>query len=252
MSTELCNIITSFYIPINDSIRETELKTALNNNLENQSIHRIHLFLDKELDKEYIDSLATEKREKIVIIKIGSQPLYSDLFNYANENLKNEICLITNGDISLQTSIEPKFIYLLKNNYIFALTRYEQDKTSLLISDYDGSHDMFIFKSPLNKGIERLIQHKQNIWGSENRVIDILFSYKYKLINPCFQIKIVHHHDMKRANRIENNRPRLPFILNIRIPPCRVQYVEKFNKIIFIPSINRKFKLKNLMENIKG
>jgi hypothetical protein len=236
-----CNLITSFYIPTNDPIREEELKTALNNNLDNLFITRIHLFLDKELDKEYIESLPTEKRERINIIRIGSQPLYSELFRYANENLKTEVCMITNGDISLTTDINEMLLFLLKKKYIFALSRYEQDGSAPLITDYHKSHDMFIFQSPLNPNIEKLIEHKQNIWGSENRVIDVLITYNYKLLNPCFQIKILHHHDMKRANRIEANRPSLPLLLNTNVYPCKVEYSERSNRIVFLTYINKQF-----------
>lgn len=243
--SEICkyNLITSFYVPTNDAIRETELKTALNINLENSFINCIHLFLDKELDKEYIESLPTEKRERIKIVRIGSQPLYSELFNYANENLKNEICMISNGDISLRTNISDMLEILLKKKYIFALSRYEQDGSAPTITNYHQSHDMFIFQSPLNPNIEKFIEHKQNLWGSENRVIDVLVSHKYKLVNPCLQIKIVHHHDMKRANRIEANRESLPLILKTHVYPCKVLYSKESKQIVFARYNNRRFNL---------
>ena len=101
----MLNIITSFYIPRNDLARENELKKTLNNNLLNSIVKKIHLFLDKQEDEDYIKSLPQEKQEKIKIIEIGKQPLYSDLFNYAN-TLLNEICMISNGDIWIQNTQE--------------------------------------------------------------------------------------------------------------------------------------------------
>ena len=45
------------------------------------------------------------------------------------------------------------------------------------------------------------MQHKQNVWGSENVVLYELNKVKYKLYNPCIQIKIIHEHKSGIRNR---------------------------------------------------
>ena len=240
----MLNIITSFYIPRNDLARENELKKTLNNNLLNSIVKKIHLFLDKQEDEDYIKSLPQEKQEKIKIIEIGKQPLYSDLFNYAN-TLLNEICMISNGDIWIQNTQIPFFFSLLNKNFIFALTRHEMDGKCYLAEDSIDSYDVFIFKSQLNPVLQKMVVHKQNMWGSENRVIDALIDLKYNVINPCLQFKIIHEHDMKRQNRIENNRESL-FHKPSRIKPLIISINN--NRIYFKKYVPQKFRLNQILK----
>lgn len=204
----MLNIITSFYIPINDKKREMELKKTLHRNISNQFIEKIHLFLDNENDLKYIENIGhkknqknekNQKTEKIKIIQVGKQPLYSDLFSYAN-NLKGKICMICNGDIWIHRVQYPNFILnTITNNVILSLTRHEKNFTKPLIDNYyrHGSHDAFIFKSPLKPNMFQFMNFKQNIWGSENRIMAILHKYGYKLINSCLDFIIIHEHDDK-------------------------------------------------------
>lgn len=237
----MINIITSFYIPTNDKEREKELKTALHNNLINRLIKKIHLFLDKETDEEYIKSLPEDFIKKIYIIRIGSQPLYSDLFSYAN-TLKGEFCMICNGDIWIAGIPDLRITMdLLEAKYIFSLTRHEKNGSLELINRSIDSYDAFVFKSPINVYIETMVQHKQNIWGAENCVIDALVSLKYtNIINPCLQFKIIHEHDMGRQNRIEANRHRMQHKGN-SIKPCLI--CKENNRVIIRKYIQPMFKL---------
>lgn len=236
----MINIITSFYIPNNNKERELELKNTLHKNLINRFIKKIHLFLDKEIDAEYIKSLPQEFIDKIHIIRIGNQPLYSELFGYAN-SLQNEICMICNGDIWIAGLPDIQVtMTLLEEKQIFALTRHEKNGYPDLINKYIDSYDAFVFKSPINPLIERMTRHKQNIWGAENCVIDALVMLRYKIINPCLQFKIIHEHDMTRPNRIEPNRPRMPHKGN-SIKPCMI-HVEK-NIISIKKYIQPRFRL---------
>jgi hypothetical protein len=245
----MLNIITSFYIPTNDLDRENELKKTLNKNATNPIVKYIHLFLDKKEDDDYIKTLIPEIQSKIKIINIGKQPLYSDLFQYAN-TLPNEICMICNGDIWIYNTELPFFFNALNDNFVFALTRYEIDGSNPLIIRHLGSHDAFIFKSQLNPSLQKMVNHKQNIWGSENRVIDALVILKYKITNPCIQFKIIHEHDFKRPNRIEQNRPRLSHNNNNIIKPSTSFIVN--NKTYFKVKIpdNFRFNFLNMREII--
>lgn len=200
------NIITSFYISKN-SKRTDELCKSLTNNLNNNNIKKIHLFVDDNKCIEYLKNKHKELYEnKIKICGIGNQPLYSDLFKYAN-SLNNEICMIINSDIWLHSIENINILKLLDNNNIFSLTRYEHDFTCPLIDKYNGSHDAFLFKSPINVDLLKYIQHKQNVLGSENVVLYELERLKYKIYNPCIQIKIIHEHlsEVRDDNRIRIN-----------------------------------------------
>jgi len=211
----MIHLISSFYQSNNkDDIyikRNTELLDSLKKNIECKVIIKIHLYVDDENSLNTIKTL--ENNEKINIIKVNKQPLYSDLFEYAFNNLKNEICMISNSDIYLY-EYDIDCLNRLDNN-VFSLTRYEYDMSCPLINNYCGSHDSFIFKSSLNINLDN-IKHVQNVWGSENSIIDNLCESGYKVFNPCYQLKIVHLHESNLRNE---DRIRIPGGKYL-IPPC--------------------------------
>ena len=200
----MINLITSFYLPKNIE-RSNEINKTLKKNIKSPFIKKIHLFLDDNKCKEYLEKNFDNK--KIIIAKIGKQPLYSDLFIYSNK-LKGERCMIANSDIWLHNITHTNLLSVLDKNYILSLTRHEYDFTSPLIDMYQGSHDTFIFKSPINNNLIKHIQHPQNVWGSENVLLYELNKLKYKLANPCKNIIIIHEHktEFRNPNRKRINR----------------------------------------------
>ena len=204
----MIHIITSFYISSLNSNknneRNIELQTCLQNNLENPLIEKVHLYLDNNTALEYIKTL---DQSKLVIISVGSQPLYSDLFNYANTELKDKICMVTNSDIYLHKCDLNILSKLNNSNTVFAMTRYEYDFSCIQIERFVGSHDSFIFKSPINIDIDS-IKHNQNILGSEN-VVCYELKKNNNISNPCYQIRIVHlHNSFLRHTGIRINQQR--------------------------------------------
>ena len=188
------NLITSFYIiHKNDekSIqRNNELLECLYKNLHNEDIHKIYLFVDDILSLNKV--LEINFQNKINIIQVGKQPLYSDLFEYCIDNLQDKICMISNSDIYLYKFDKILLDYL--NTSIFALSRHENDLKCHVLGF--GSHDAFIFLSNiLNKNILENMNHIQNLAGSDDNIINILVDNGYKLFNPCFEIIIIHLHN---------------------------------------------------------
>jgi len=207
----MINIITSFYTSkLNatyDEERNNELKMCLKNNLCNENIKKIHLYIDDVDALNYVQKLNSDK---IIIIEYGKEkPLYSDLFGYAIHNLQNELCMITNSDIYLG-DCDIDILKKIENNTVYALTRHEYDLTFPLIENYQGSHDSFIFKSPINDTFLKNVQHVQCVWGSENVLLYELFKSNLKIFNPCKQIKIIHLHksELRDTNRIRINLER--------------------------------------------
>jgi hypothetical protein len=101
--------------------------------------------------------------------------------------------MISNSDIYLHT-LDLDCMNRLENN-IFALSRYEHDFSCPIIDKRWGSHDAFIFRSPLKSDILQNLQHIQNVAGSDDNVVNTLVDNGYTLHNPSFQIKIVHLHE---------------------------------------------------------
>ena len=199
----MLNLITSFYLPDNEE-RKNELTKSLTKNIECPYIKKIHLYVDDQKTYIYLINKMKDKERKIKIVGIGKQPKYNDFFWYCNTNLQNEICMISNTDIWLKHINNPMILtILMQKNIIFALTRHEYNMKSPLINKYCGSHDVFIFRAPIKKKIIMNINHPQNLWGSENKVINELISNGYTILNPCKQIVIVHEH---KSNYREKNR----------------------------------------------
>jgi hypothetical protein len=117
---------------------------------------------------------------------------YYDFFNYAINELNGKICMVSNSDIYIH-ECDINLISILNNNEVYALTRYEYDLSCPLINDYHGSHDSFIFRSPLNITLENF-KFPQNVWGSENKLLALLYNQGITIKNPCKQIKVVHLH----------------------------------------------------------
>lgn len=205
----MIHLITSFYISrsnleLNDA-RNEELRQCLLNNLNNDFIEKIHLFIDDDEALQYIHTL---NNSKINIISVGIKPLYSDLFGYAIYHLQDKICMICNSDIYLHSCDINILNKLYEPNTIFALTRFEHNMSRIQIKRFKGSHDAFIFKSPIDSSIIDKIKHVQHHWGSENIVLYELEEIHMKIYNPCYQIVIVHLH---KSNLRENNRPTINY-----------------------------------------
>lgn len=215
------NLITSFYKSKleqqRDNIRNKELEESLYHNIKSEVIEKIHLFVDDEQALESVNNIISlTSTNKINIISVGKKPLYSDLFAYAQNNLTDKICMISNSDIFVyECDINVLNKLSREKNICFALTRYEANLSCNLIDNFMGSHDCFIFNSPINNFNTSKVTHVQHYWGSENIVIHELEKIGVKIYNPCYQIKIVHLHS---SNLREENRPRIN--LNGRSGSC--------------------------------
>jgi glycosyl transferase family 25 len=165
----MIHLITSLYYYSTD-----DLINCLINNLNSEYICNIYIYFDTvntlnklltTIDKKYF--------EKIHIIRIGKEPLFSELFLYANDNFENEICMISLPGIYLE-DCNINYINKIQNNIYYI------------------NNNVFIFKSPLSLTdiFYKNCEHIQNINGSIENIINNLFENGYKLYNPNENIKI--------------------------------------------------------------
>ena len=188
-------IVQSFYFSPNLK-RHEEIDQTLRLNLSRQYIEKIHLFITQEdLDRFNLESYP--EIQKIVFITLNVQPTYVTLLEYVSQQ-KNKICVIANSDIEFRIKDEDLHVLekIRDKKIAYFITRDEFIKCK----DWGGSHDAFIFHSDtLNKAINNkdlsFINYVQNTSGIEAlltiQFIDIL---GYKLLNPCLQVFLVHHH----------------------------------------------------------
>ena len=80
------------YFKSPDYQRHSEYLTCIHENLENEHIEKIYVFISD-------DSKLNFNSDKIEIIKGEKRPTYNDLFEFCNTNLKDQICIISNADI---------------------------------------------------------------------------------------------------------------------------------------------------------
>jgi len=191
----MINLITSFFRPENTE-RCKELITSLKGNIDSNHIKRIYLFMESQEDIAFLKETIKNTRNKIKLILFRKQPFYSDYLDLANQ-LKGEICMISNADIWLKKcDIDLINLVDTNKNIGYSLTRHEHDMSCLLIDVFcDGqrSFDSFIFKAPIHVN-RKLIDHPQNILGSENVFKRELEDTGIRFYNPCKDIVIVHEH----------------------------------------------------------
>ena len=231
----MIHLVTSFYILEEKNEisvkRNQELEESLRKKLESPLVSGIHLFVDDERALDKVRFMISETSDygngngnghKITVIGVQKQPLYSDLFLYACQSLQGKVVMITNSDIYL-AECDLNVLADISDN-VFALTRYEHDFSSPLIDimtqERWGSHDAFLFQSPLKKLALKdfipKIGHYQNRWGSEDIVIQVLLEYGYQIYNPCYEIKIVHLHASGLRDMVE--RETIAYTKNFIVP----------------------------------
>jgi hypothetical protein len=199
----MINIITSFFQSRiqhpNIELRNREIAFSLHQNLTLGLVEKVHLFVDDDQSLDVLNSLFSGfiNDGRLVVIGGGArnrQPTYKDMFDYAIHNLDGKLCMVTNSDIFIEKTEERILQLLFDGIYdVYALTRHEVDGSRGLIDDYHGSHDSFIFVSS-NRLVSGEMAFNQNVWGSEAKLLSILYTQGMKIKNPCKQIKIVHVH----------------------------------------------------------
>jgi len=204
-------------------IREKEYLECIRRNAECPAVSRVHLLVQDTnsmnllLTNVFTDPSFQHLRGKIVPTLAGcnpNQPLYSDLFRYCNNMLRGALCMVANADIYLPHNFRIGDVNDLlkprsdppKRPVALALTRYESEGSypCPLITDYRGSHDAFVFRSPIlnpsaadtpASSFADSVSHKQNCYKAENIVVYELRRHGYAVLNPCLDVKIVHMHE---------------------------------------------------------
>jgi len=182
------------------SERQAEYLWCIFQNALHPSVAKLHLIIQDDPSVAYLQRWkdfpllkATGKLATTLFPRSPQQPLYSDLFQYANNTVPlGELAMVTNADIFLDSDfVLPKFAD--ENLDAFALTRWESPGVAPLITEYRGSHDSFIFKPPLPKEFIESVQHPQNAYKAENIVIYELQRHR-TVKNPCKSVRVYHKH----------------------------------------------------------
>ena len=195
------HLITT-YFGSQDGKRRAEINYAVESNFNNPLISRIHLWVDDDETQSPIQS------DRITIVRSDKQPIYADLFDYANKYLIDQIVILQNVDIFWEhpdRGPTMENMKRIKPGQVFALSRHsnltEYPSTQCkgghnrnLCLNYHGSHDAFIMIPPIDPEVYTQFTFKQNTWGAENVVIEGLRYGGYSVTNPCQDIVGIHSH----------------------------------------------------------
>ena len=198
--------------------RQQEIDICFQINSHHPAVKRMYVLCETPETIEYYKNLTRDVEEKMNFILFGHQPTYKEFLEFVKDNIpEKEVVCIMNSDIYFHESVDFSFIKRhLKDNMIFGLTRHEHTNldhsecnsdTCSLVYLHRGSHDTFIFRTPIPSAIDLdSINNRQNLFGSENVFLHAWNKAKWTVKNPCHQMKTVHLH----RNRVYfENYPRI-------------------------------------------
>lgn len=189
-------------------IRQREIDECFLRNLHHPLIKRFHILCENLDVKNYYEALAAEYPEKIkcIFTLFGKQPTYADIVRYVDTNIEHgAIVCIQNSDIYIDHAVTQNFLEsAVTDSTLVALTRHEHTneghtecnkETCPLIWDYMGSHDTFLFRTPVPKEFPYdTLEYNQNVYGGETYFMKAWKDSGKRLYNPCFEVRIFHRH----------------------------------------------------------
>lgn len=189
-----------------DYQRHSEYLTCIHENLENDLIDKIYIFISD-------DSKLNFKSSKIKVIKSKERPTYKDFFEFCNTNLKDEICVVSNADIIFDETLSVVKDADMTNIFV-ALTRWEVfcENREWCIAPYDNSssQDSWIFKSPIEVSDD--MDFHLGKPGCDNKIAKLMADKNYEVRNPGKQIITSHFHISGFRNYDNSDRIPGPYL----------------------------------------
>lgn len=206
------------YFKSQNTQRDNEYLTSINENIKCSKIDRIYIFISDE-------SVLSIQSPKIEIIKLDIRPSFKFLFEWCNQNLPNQTCIISNTDIFFDDTLGHLEDYDLSNQFL-ALTRWD-------LVPYNGgwgiqfynrpwrgdittgqlSQDSWIFKTPVK--VDDRSDFLMGKPGCDNRIVQIMHEQGYDVKNPSSQIITKHLHVTNHRTYTNTDLVMGPYLLVI-------------------------------------
>ena len=177
------------YFQSKNHIRNGEYLYCLHENIGIDEIDNIYIFVEEGSDLNF-DS------PKIKKIVTKERPTYQDLFEYCNEHMKDQICVVANADIIFDDTLRYfKSIDMTKQFY--ALSRWEITSSNgkdWNIEPFDNaaSQDSWIFKTPIETSDE--MNYTMGKPGCDNKIVYHMRELGYTCRNPGKKVISIHFH----------------------------------------------------------
>jgi hypothetical protein len=205
-----CNMVTLLLPWYNHddkkSLRYKEIHQCLEINLKNKYIKSIIFFYEVSNEEEILFEDYIHAKIKIIPVITNKKRdiSFNRLVMYANQNLINELCIISNNDIYFDDTLTMlSHINFYKNNYFISLTRKNHDKyldnTNKVWKPHSASQDSWMFVSPI-----KLMKNEINLgWIQCDNIISASYnSLGYQVINPHYSINTWHLHMYNNTNEL--------------------------------------------------
>ena len=177
----MITLLVNYYKNID---RQAEIDYCLNKNIENNLIDKIIVFHN---------NIEVPKNDKIKSVSTDQNIMsFTDFFNYGN-NIEG-IKIIANSDIYFNDTLSN--CNRIKNNDIYALSRWEYVKGNLELTENEYSQDCWIWKDKIFVNV----YFGLGIPGCDNVLAYTLKDLGYNIINPALTIQSFHHHYSKVRN----------------------------------------------------
>ena len=221
----MLHLMIGYHVPKNED-RHKEYLQCLEDNLNNQYIEKVHIFLESNRKRPPIDNpkivyakvppktFADQKKanigefDKSYLSKKESKLVtFADFFRYARENLHGERCIIANSDIFFGDAIGVISDEKLGNTML-CLTRWDildcTNGESTKFFNRSDSQDAWIFESPMKKEVEEQAGFFLGKMGCDNKIAFLAFNAGLKLTNPAHQIQAFHRHKVDYRTYLES------------------------------------------------
>lgn len=216
------NLIIEYFNSPNH-MRNGEFLYCLHQNLGNEYIKNVYLFVEDEAELNFYSP-------KIITVVRESRPTYKEIFEFCNENLKNEICIVANADIIFDDTLR-YFESLDMTKTFYAISRWEistNDGKNWEIEPFDNpaSQDSWIFKTPV------LVSDEMNYLmgkpGCDNKITYHMRELGYTCRNPGKKVITIHFHPTRWRTYTHQDRVPGPYLLvspvdNFTGEPCYIE-----------------------------
>jgi hypothetical protein len=199
----MLNLIIEYFQSRNHT-RNGEYLYCLHENIGIDKIDNIYIFVEEGSDLNF-DS------PKIKKIITKERPTYQNLFEYCNENMKDEICIVSNADIIFDDTLR-FFNSVNMDKQFYGLSRWEtstRDGKNWEIEPYDNSasQDCWVFKTPVATSDK--MNYTMGKPGCDNKIFYHMRELGYTCRNPGKKVITIHFH-ISNFRTYDFNADRVP------------------------------------------
>ena len=179
--------------------RLAEYQECLRRNAEYEHIGQIKLFLEGDERSRQSVAKPWKQCSKVQIIPINKRATHNQLFDYANQKLKEKYVVVCNGDIWFDQESNLDRIVEIRKGAMWALTRCKYDPVTnqwvVAFTGRRGSYDSYLFKSPI-KEIDVGCELEMGRYGCDTYLASKALLSGIQVANPAYSIISKHLHDV--------------------------------------------------------